>query len=603
MGHYLFWLEASVTSILLVALGMRIAWRVPRSDQRWIPWIEWSLTVLAPLIVAYGIFLFFCFGTEVFDFSATTGRAKFYGMVAGAAYLFIAYVSMFFASRRIAVFGVWIQLVVLPWLLTILYFIAIQQNEGGAVEPMFSALVAGGTFVVIALAVFIRGLMIAPENNLRRAPTWRLIRLGPACAVALLLVVMTFWNLLLDVEREMSTYRVEAGTIANAASPPRIPDSINAAALYRQARSNLYGERIRGISWTGKVHDWLHPRKGDFDPDNKEMLAFLQKHRSTRTILHKATERQYCNFGTDYQKTLYYGWHSRLFGYREWFDNFLCLSARVNAAQGNMSAAIKDLNACFAMVDHFLSEPISDGTRAAFDVEMTAFKTFQYILQQGQLNQENLDKLHLNPYLNFQSAVQRNYRMKKASGLSIFTSRYLFERLSEYSMVGFGENLYYVFLSREDVKIFLRYIKRHEELVEQPYYENIPEWQRLQKELEAKQRLGLMPNEFLYNRARWAKWAAEAEAHHRLALLGTAMLQYRFDKDEFPERLDQLVPSYLINLPADPFTGEQMKMIKADKQTIIYSIGADLKDQGGAPLPGGRWVEIQPGDIRFVLGD
>ncbi len=52
------------------------------------------------------------------------------------------------------------------------------------------------------------------------------------------------------------------------------------------------------------------------------------------------------------------------------------------------------------------------------------------------------------------------------------------------------------------------------------------------------------------------------------------------DKGEYPVSLEELVPEYLSSVPKDPFDDKDIKYLKEKK--ILYSIGKDLKDNGGS---------------------
>ena len=48
-----------------------------------------------------------------------------------------------------------------------------------------------------------------------------------------------------------------------------------------------------------------------------------------------------------------------------------------------------------------------------------------------------------------------------------------------------------------------------------------------------------------------------------------------------PESLAVLVPTYLDEVPTDPFDGEPMRFATTDEGIVIYSINEDLTDDGG----------------------
>lgn len=64
------------------------------------------------------------------------------------------------------------------------------------------------------------------------------------------------------------------------------------------------------------------------------------------------------------------------------------------------------------------------------------------------------------------------------------------------------------------------------------------------------------------------------------AQLLLALKAYQTEKGKLPNLLGELVPTYIAEIPKDPFSGGQIKYSKDKK--IIYSVGEDLKDSGGS---------------------
>jgi hypothetical protein len=60
-------------------------------------------------------------------------------------------------------------------------------------------------------------------------------------------------------------------------------------------------------------------------------------------------------------------------------------------------------------------------------------------------------------------------------------------------------------------------------------------------------------------------------------------------------------------VPVDPFTGEALKMTRSEDGVVtIYSVGPDMKDDGGTPMDTtyrrGSIEYPVPGDITLTLG-
>jgi len=74
---------------------------------------------------------------------------------------------------------------------------------------------------------------------------------------------------------------------------------------------------------------------------------------------------------------------------------------------------------------------------------------------------------------------------------------------------------------------------------------------------------------------------ATLEAMFETARVGIACKIYKNMHGDFPEDLSELAPEILEEVPVDPFTGNSLIYSKQDSGIIIYSIGSNLKDDGG----------------------
>ncbi len=74
---------------------------------------------------------------------------------------------------------------------------------------------------------------------------------------------------------------------------------------------------------------------------------------------------------------------------------------------------------------------------------------------------------------------------------------------------------------------------------------------------------------------------AEWEALARSCQLALALRMYKSERGRYSESFEELCPAVLENLPKDPFTGESLLYYRDKQGFIIYSIGKNLKDDGG----------------------
>ena len=74
---------------------------------------------------------------------------------------------------------------------------------------------------------------------------------------------------------------------------------------------------------------------------------------------------------------------------------------------------------------------------------------------------------------------------------------------------------------------------------------------------------------------------ATLEAMFETARIGIACKIYKNMHGDFPEDLSELAPELLEKIPVDPFTGHPLIYKKQDSGIMIYSVGSNLKDDGG----------------------
>ena len=85
--------------------------------------------------------------------------------------------------------------------------------------------------------------------------------------------------------------------------------------------------------------------------------------------------------------------------------------------------------------------------------------------------------------------------------------------------------------------------------------------------------------------ARYLEDEINDEAMVSCAIVALAAERYRLAQERWPENLDQLLEKYLKAIRVDPFSGQPLKLARRGTTLVIYSIGPDLKDNGGTIAP------------------
>ena len=90
----------------------------------------------------------------------------------------------------------------------------------------------------------------------------------------------------------------------------------------------------------------------------------------------------------------------------------------------------------------------------------------------------------------------------------------------------------------------------------------------------------------------------------RLLIAELALRAFQLEHSAPPDRLEQLTPEFLAELPVDPFDpqGHPLRYLRTDDGYVLYSVGADGDDDGGraqARNEGGGWDLTGGGDLRL----
>jgi hypothetical protein len=82
-----------------------------------------------------------------------------------------------------------------------------------------------------------------------------------------------------------------------------------------------------------------------------------------------------------------------------------------------------------------------------------------------------------------------------------------------------------------------------------------------------------------------------------------AVERYRLTEDRLPQSLENLVPTYMEVVPTDPFDGQTLKYRTLETGFVVYSVGYDLTDEGGAERGRGRDQRGKqlPWDVTFIV--
>ena len=91
--------------------------------------------------------------------------------------------------------------------------------------------------------------------------------------------------------------------------------------------------------------------------------------------------------------------------------------------------------------------------------------------------------------------------------------------------------------------------------------------------------------------------ALDGDATRGLVRLAVAAAAYKAKHGKHPEKLAELVPEFLPEVPTDPYDGRPIRLRREEGGVVLYSVGRDRKDDGGRAMDEEKWE----GDWAFRL--
>jgi hypothetical protein len=459
-------------------------------------------------------------------------------------------------------------------------------------------------FTIGAVLILRRGLRASKPGGVSAAQAWSRSKLALALGGLVLLDSITFTNLDVAMRVQMASVRAEAGAMELGLLPPHIPDRENAALIYEEAFEALTPLAKLPPVWKEKTSAWMELDTSKFDPKDKDLREYLSSQARGLALLRKAAAMPGCWFERNYAQTI-----EMLLPELEQFRHaaqLLALDALTRAGDGEGQAAAEDVAAIFGIAGH-INDPILISCLTSIAVNRIGTKALEDTLALTTPRPEDLARLPLEGSVSYRKYLQRACRMEEAAiGLSSFAIlagekpkdwRKGFEQAFDGAPVWvFNSATWRVFFLPDDLAAYRRTMRELQEMAARPYSEAQQDWQTFDQSLRTNRR-GLLTALLIPHLGKCLAAAAEGDSARQLARLALATTAYRSKSRAYPEKLDDLVPEYLERIPLDPFDGQPLRMKRGERGLVLYSVGRDQKDDGGAPWDAAK----QEGDLLFRL--
>ncbi|MFC1603542.1 hypothetical protein ACFL5F_00815 [Planctomycetota bacterium] len=130
--------------------------------------------------------------------------------------------------------------------------------------------------------------------------------------------------------------------------------------------------------------------------------------------------------------------------------------------------------------------------------------------------------------------------------------------------------------------VYIDHMQKSINALELPDSDRLDAFSIIQENFRSGKQRGV-PFHLLWPTSAWTlKLDIMRQAHYRATQTGLAVERYRLAEGQLPKSLDNLVPAYMEIVPEDPFNGQSLRYRRLKTGFVVYSVGEDLSDNGGA---------------------
>jgi hypothetical protein len=369
--------------------------------------------------------------------------------------------------------------------------------------------------------------------------------------------------------------------------PPEIPADRNAAALYVQAFQQMELVSEKACARVAELAETPTPLSSE---QSDEAHKLLEQGKEALRLLREGTERPQCRFPVDASVPAYAILLPHLAKVRS-AERLFALSVRVSLAEGKMDAAPEDCTRMLTLARSTHDEPFLISTLVEIASTELALKQLSGVMDASDPSPEVLRKMGSTlGDAEDRSQFVQDMRAERCLGLSGIDAA--IRNPKEFAAIcGMRPALCWVLgfvfrpLILNDGLCYLDVMDRYLELAKERSWQGKAALDGLLATVETLSKSHWkhpISRLVLPALARAGTAFDRSIARKGCAKLALALRLYRMKNEQYPEKLSQLVPDFLDKLPGDPFSGKDFLYRTEGKGFIVYSVGANLKDDGGA---------------------
>jgi hypothetical protein len=445
------------------------------------------------------------------------------------------------------------------------------------------------SYAVLLLLGYIVGTFVILYQGSRReagmppaAAAWRREPLAFAWLTALAVGYMILVNMDLAVRARCAILSVQLNAVYLATLPAITSDAQNAAPIYEDAFARLKDDRED----EERVQNPPTGNNENFDPNEPATITFLARQADTIALLRRAAALPACRFDSDLMNPDISAMMPILDEERN-AANVVNLHAREEIARGHVSSAIDDAAAILGMSRHFGQRPLLMSALVGIGVDGMGNRTLEEALPAVK-SPDELAGLHLEQLPSLGRVFQQALRGEECFGVALYgnmpKSELQTPQVSVVPSFGGPEGMVFrAFIL--DLDAYIKLLENLQDQAVQPYYKIANQIQHVSG---LDRGNDLITSILAPSLRRALQTLAMGEAGDACTQTAVAMTRFKLDHATMPSRLDELVPQYLAAVPIDPFDGHPLRLAIRNNEWIIYSVGPDGVDNGGAAMLNGK---------------
>lgn len=274
-------------------------------------------------------------------------------------------------------------------------------------------------------------------------------------------------------------------------------------------------------------------------------------------------------------------------------SQLLCVQGVLYASERNVAGTLQDVTMLWHLANTFIEEPMGVNRVLMLAAQQRAILLIEAALRVGRPDDDTLRLVAEQVNDQLQSTTlqwslwgERAFHVEMCEAL-------LWRRIAPESFSALGGGAgpwWYSVLSREPAVVRANQWRGARLIAKLMDAQGEPpallrEARALEMELASLPPWQFMTRMNLEGLPRTVDWHVRGVALLRCAQAGVAAERHRLRTGRFPDRLSDLVPTFLPSEPLDPFDGKPLRLKSSAEGVTIYSIGQNLVDDAGDVHP------------------